>query len=86
MNIGAVLKKARLHAGLSQEEIAEELYLPRSTISKLENNKISLKAEDLIRWCHVTQAQELMVALLCGIDIPTIISNLSTLLGVILWV
>ncbi|MCJ7840537.1 helix-turn-helix domain-containing protein [Lederbergia sp. NSJ-179] len=87
MNLGAVLRKARLHAGLSQEEMAEELYLPRSTISKLENNKVILKAEDLIKWCNVTQAQEVAVALIFGIDIPTVVQNLTTLIGgFIFWI
>lgn len=87
MNLGAVLKKARLSAGLSQEEIALKMFLPRSTISKLENNKTTLKAEDLIRWCNITQAQEIMVALLCGVDPTTIIQNITTLLGgLILWI
>ncbi|MBW8350738.1 helix-turn-helix domain-containing protein [Bacillus sp. IITD106] len=81
MNLGAVLKKARITAGLSQEELALRIFLPRSTVSKLENNKMVLKAEDLIRWCQITQAQELMVALLIGVDPATIIQNISMLIG-----
>lgn len=87
MNLGAVLKRTRITAGLSQEEIALKMFLPRSTISKLENNKTALKAEDLIRWCTITQAQEVMAALLCGIDVTTIMQNISMLIGgFILWI
>ena len=81
MNLGLVLRKTRKHAGLSQEELAEELYLPRSTISKLENNKVALRAEDLIKWCNITKAQEVLIALLYGIDSTTIVENITKLLG-----
>ncbi len=87
MDLGAVLRKARVSAGLSQEEIALRMLLPRSTISRLENNRTVLKAEDLIRWCQITQAQEVMIALLIGIDSTSIIQNISMLLGgFILWI
>lgn len=87
MNLGAVLKKARITAGLSQEEMAFRMFIPRSTVSRLENDKTILKAEDLIRWCQITQAQELMVALLVGVDPTTIIQHISMLIGgFILWI
>ncbi|GIN71281.1 hypothetical protein J14TS2_17560 [Bacillus sp. J14TS2] len=86
MNLGVALRKTRKHAGFSQETMAEKMHLPRSAISKLENNKVSLKAEDLIKWCNVTQAQEVMIAIICGIDIPTVVQNLATLVGgMIIW-
>ncbi|MCJ8008936.1 helix-turn-helix domain-containing protein [Lederbergia wuyishanensis] len=81
MNLGAVLKKARITAGLSQEEMALRMFIPRSTVSRLENDKTILKADDLIRWCHITQAQEMLVALLVGVDPTTIIQNISMLIG-----
>ncbi|OAK72660.1 helix-turn-helix domain-containing protein [Lederbergia galactosidilytica] len=81
MNLGVALRKTRKHAGFSQEEMAEEMHLPRSTISKLENNKLFLKADDLIKWCNVTQAQEMAIALIYGIDVPTVVQNLATLVG-----
>jgi len=87
MDLGVILRKARLHAGFSQEEIAEKLYLPRSTISKYENNRSPIKGEDLIRWFNITQAHELLVALFIGVDVPTVIQNVSQLLGgFILWI
>ena len=81
---GNVLKKLRLKAGFSQEEMAEKMFVSRSTVSRLENNRLKLTVEDAVRWGQVTQAPEVIAAMLCGIDIAQVlqlISSLSTLLG-----
>ena len=81
---GSVLKKVRLQSGLSQEELAEEIFLSRSAVSRLENNRLKLTVEDAVRWGQATQAPEIIAALLCGIDIAVVsqlISTVSTLVG-----
>jgi transcriptional regulator with XRE-family HTH domain len=90
MLFGSILRKARLNAGLSQEELAEKLYLSRSAVSRLENDKLELKAADLIRWFQVTNAPEVAAAMICGVDVTALsqlISSLSTFVGVIItWI
>lgn len=81
MDFGTVLRKARIGAGLSQEEMAPQMFMPRSTISKLENDKMELKASDLIRWFQVTQVPEAAVALICGVDVVAVSQLITTLLG-----
>ncbi|MEK4403493.1 helix-turn-helix transcriptional regulator [Sporosarcina sp. FSL K6-6792] len=81
MDFGTVLRKARIGAGLSQEEMAPQMFMPRSTISKLENDKMELKASDLIRWFQVTQVPEAAVALICGVDVVAVTQLITTLLG-----
>ncbi|MEH7392438.1 helix-turn-helix domain-containing protein [Bacillus sp. JJ1474] len=81
MQLGSIFKKTRMLSGLSQEALAEQLYMPRSTISKVENNKMELKISDAIRWFQVTQAPEALAALLCGVDITTVVQTLSKLIG-----
>ena len=81
---GSVLKKVRLQSGLSQEELAEEIFLSRSAVSRLENNKLKLTVDDAIRWGQATQAPEIIAALLCGIDIAVVsqlITSITTLVG-----
>ena len=39
MNIGSMLKNARIRSGLTQERVAEELLVSRQTISNWENEK-----------------------------------------------
>lgn len=81
MKFGPMLREARIKAGFSQEEIAPLLFLPRSSISKIENDKVELKARDLIRWFQVTQAPEIAAALLCGVDVAVVSQLLTTLIG-----
>lgn len=56
-------------AGFSQEDIAHELHIARSSISKLETNQLDLKAFDLFRWAKTTENQDLVAAMLLGIDV-----------------
>ncbi|MGG3480613.1 helix-turn-helix transcriptional regulator [Peribacillus frigoritolerans] len=87
MMFGSILKKVRLNAGLSQEELAERVFLSRSAVSRLENDKLELKAADLIRWFQATQAPEMAAAILCGVDITALtdlITNLTTFVGMII--
>ena len=53
---------------MSQEQLALELHISRSNISRLETDNLELKASDLVRWCNVTQSQEVLIAFLCGVD------------------
>ncbi|MEK4150025.1 helix-turn-helix transcriptional regulator [Robertmurraya sp. FSL W8-0741] len=81
MGIPALLRKVRKLSGLSQEELGEKLYMPRTTISKVENGKMDLKFQDALRWFTTTQTPEALAALLCGVDVNTLIQNISMLVG-----
>ncbi|HIU64061.1 MAG TPA: helix-turn-helix transcriptional regulator [Candidatus Avacidaminococcus intestinavium] len=73
---GEVLRTVRLCAGLSQEELAFRLNSNQSSISKYENNHLSLDIETFILWLQLTQAEEVGVALLYGVDISTILESI----------
>ncbi|MED0670589.1 helix-turn-helix transcriptional regulator [Aneurinibacillus aneurinilyticus] len=81
MKFGAILQACRERAGLSQEQLAEKLHRSRSCISKIENDKRLLDAETLIEWGKITQANEVVIAFLYGMDGLGIVQNLTTLLG-----
>ncbi|PAE20538.1 hypothetical protein CHH80_11035 [Bacillus sp. 7504-2] len=81
LGIPALLRKVRKLSGLSQEEMGERLFMPRTTISKIENGKMELKLSDSIRWFTTTQTPEALAALLCGVDVNTLIQNISMLVG-----
>lgn len=87
MSFGAILRAVRQKAGLSQEEMAEKMYVSRSTISRLENDRLKLTVEDAIRWGHITQAPEAIAAMLCGLDISQVMYIISNLPigGLITW-
>lgn len=87
MSFGAILRAVRRKAGLSQEEMAEKMYVSRSTISRLENDRLKLTVEDAIRWGQITQAPEAIAAMLCGLDISQVMYIISNLPigGLITW-
>ncbi|MGE8207744.1 helix-turn-helix domain-containing protein [Heyndrickxia sp. NPDC080065] len=85
MGFGAILKSVRKQRKMSQEEIAEKLHISRSNISKLENDKITLDVQTLVQWMEVTNAKEVMIAALCGLDPVTVsqsIQNIMSLFGI----
>lgn len=54
---------------MSQEEVALELHMSISNVSRLETDKYELKAADLIRWANITNSQELLAAMILGVDV-----------------
>lgn len=81
MKFGAVFKRARMIKGLSQEELAEELCVSRTSISRIENDRLEPRLSDAVRWLQTTQTPELIAAILCGVDVATILQNISMLVG-----
>lgn len=75
MDLGSILRKMRIEAGLSQEAIAPMMHMSRSTISKVENNLMDLKSRDFLKWCEVTRNQEVLIALVYGADSLTVIQT-----------
>lgn len=81
MSFGTVLQKVRVEAGLSQEELADKIFVSRSTVSRLENDRLKLTVQDAISWGQATNATEVMAALLCGVDLVALTQMLTTLVG-----
>ncbi len=78
MEFGEILRKA--------EEMAEKMNMSREAISKLERNRVALKAVDFIRWFQVTDMPQIAAAMVCGADITSLthlLNNLPTLLQAI---
>lgn len=66
LDSGKILKTIRKHAGLTQEELAQKLFVEQSTISKIENGKSTLYAHFLFECAKVTGTQELVAEMLFG--------------------
>lgn len=87
MELGGVLRRMRKEADMSQEELAEELHISRSNVSRLETNNLELKAIDLLNWANITGAQEVLAALVLSVDVAIvqqILDASTTVVGVIL--
>ena len=46
--IGGRIKSARINKGLTQQELADQLYMPMTTLSTYENNKAELKGQVVV--------------------------------------
>lgn len=86
MEIGSVLRKMRKAAGMSQEDVALDLHMSISNISRLESGKYEVKLADALRWANVTGAQDVFVATLLSVDVTIVqqIIDAGTTLGLIL--
>lgn len=89
MKVGAIMRACRVRAGLSQEELADILYVNQSDISKYENDAKEPPVSLFQQWINNTQSAEVMVAFLCGMDGLGIMQNILdaglTLVGSIIW-
>lgn len=68
MEFGSILRKMRKEAGLTQEDMALEMHMSISNISRLETDKYELKAIDLLRWCKITNNPDVLMALYASVD------------------
>ena len=57
---------------MSQEDIALDLHMSISNVSRIETGKYELKAVDLIKWANITNSQELLAAMVLGIDVAVL--------------
>lgn len=86
MNFSTTLRDMRKKAGMSQEDIALELHMSISNVSRLETGKYELKAVDFWRWANVTGAQDVFIASMLNIDINIVqqIIESGSVIGMIL--
>lgn len=81
IKFGAVLQACRERAGLSQEELAFRLNRSQSCVSRFEKDKKVPDIATFVQWMNVTQATEVAVAFLYGLDGVSILQNIMQLLG-----
>lgn len=81
MKFGAVLQACRERAGLSQEDMADKLNRSQSCISKFEKDRKTPDISTFIQWMNVTNAPEVAVAYIYGVEGITMIQSLLQLVG-----
>jgi len=81
MNFGVIVKALRVRKGWSQEELAEKVFMSRSAISMIENDKQTLDVPTLVRLTQITCAPEVAVAIICGMDGLTIMQNILNMVA-----
>ena len=63
LKIGAVLKQARLEAGITQEDLAIQLHTKKSAISRIENHAQDIKLSTLQNFARI-MGKELKIELI----------------------
>lgn len=93
---GAILRACRLRSGLKQDELAHELHIHQSDVSKIERGVKEPPISLVKEWTSTTQTQEVLIAFLCGVDglgimqqVMDLISSttvINTILGGLKWI
>lgn len=65
--LGARIKAQRIRCGMTQEELAEVMCIPKSTISAYENDKVDIKSSVIV---ELAQVLETDANYLLGIEVP----------------
>ena len=65
--LGARIKAQRIRCGMTQEELAEVMCIPKSTISAYENNKVDIKSSVILELSKVLETD---ANYLLGIEVP----------------
>ena len=82
LNVAPLLRALREKAGLSQEELADKLNWSQSAISRLESGKKKrIELAEFMSWVHATNAPEVAIAWLYGVDGITILQSIIQLVG-----
>lgn len=81
MEFGGVFRALRQRKGWSQEEMADKLFVSQSDISRFENDRMLPDLPTFIRIAQVTQAPEIIVAFLYGMDGISMIQKIVSLIG-----
>ncbi|MBO1005641.1 helix-turn-helix domain-containing protein [Pseudogracilibacillus auburnensis] len=78
---GGILRACRERKGLTQEELALEMNVNQSDISKYESGSKEPTLSIVQAWLSNTQATEVLVAFMCGVDGLNIMQSIMQLLG-----
>ena len=86
MKLGAIMKACRERAELSQEELAHRMNRTQACISKFENDHKIPDALTFAEWFRQTNAQEVAIAFMYGVDGITILQQLLPVItGLAIW-
>lgn len=69
LDFSKILKKFRESAEISQEEMAHELNITQSHVSKYECGRKVIDLETFLRWIQITNSEVHAAAILFGTDI-----------------
>lgn len=81
MKFGIILQACRERAGYSQEKMAELLNRTQSCISRFEKDHKLPDIHTLMRWADLTNAREIVVCYMYGVDSISMIQTVLQVSG-----
>jgi len=78
IDYGKLLQKFRKDADMTQEEVADQLEMTQSHISKYELGRKVVDIETFMRWVQVTNSEAQAAFVLFGIDLVNTASQMMT--------
>lgn len=76
MKVGKMLKKFRINANITQEEMAEHLDSTQSAVSKLESGSKTIDIFTFATWMKITNSEVAGAALLFGMETANAVTQL----------
>lgn len=90
LDFSKVLKKFRENANLTQEDMAHELNITQSHVSKYECGRKVIDLETFMRWVRVTNCEAQAALIMFGADVCAQAAHFMTLvpafIGGFLWI
>jgi len=75
--VGKMLKKFRVDANITQEEMAEQLNSTQSAVSKLESGRKTIDIFTYAKWLKITDSEIAGTALMFGMEMTNLLAHLS---------
>lgn len=79
LNFSKILKKFREDANITQEEMAHELNITQSHVSKYECGRKIIDLETFMKWVQVTNSEVQAAMVMFGADVCAQAAQLATL-------
>jgi len=81
MLYGSILRACRERKGWNQEEMAHQLHINQSDVSKYENNVKEPPMSLFQKWAIATGSQDVLVAFIAGMEGVSILANILATVG-----
>ncbi|QPR69615.1 helix-turn-helix transcriptional regulator [Lysinibacillus macroides] len=86
LDFAKVLKKFRKDAKLTQEEMACQLNMTQSHVSKYEQGRKIIDLETFLKWAQITNAEAQAAIIMFGTDVIAHASQLISVVPAFIWV
>lgn len=85
INVGEIIRSCRKKANWSQEELAFEMSMTQSTISRMEKNKVTCDINTLMDIAYKTNSPDVVMSMMFSIDMSVVAQLFQSIPMFISW-